>query len=211
MILEINNIQPLNFSAISKYLILRFKETLNLQEKDVKEKISNLELRYNELLRELKKRINLKKQSEYYFSISKNEYLVSLIKIQYQERTKQLDDIMFQEKTYHEDLDTLNLQLVNLHQEYVQTLKLEYEDTKEHLKYALEISENNLLLKQLLKHPFLNRKKIATARNIIKDFQDEEDNLKRTFQDQKEKKIKDLGVKIGELNGKKMNIELKLI
>ena len=210
MILEINNIQPLNFSAISKYLILRFKETLNLQEKDVKEKISNLELRYNELLRELKKRINLKKQSEYYFSISKNEYLVSLIKIQYQERTKQLNDIMFQEKTYHEDLDTLNLQLVNLHQEYVQTLKLEYEDTKEHLKYALEISENNLLLKQLLKHPFLNRKKIATARNIIKDFQNEEDNLKRTFQDQKEKKIKDLGVKIGELNGKKMNIEFKL-
>lgn len=210
MMQEINKNESLNFYTITKVLATNMINSINLREDQAKQNISNFQIEYNELQKELQERTAIQEQYDDYYSIYLKKPYVQMIKDDY---NNLLNDINMNE-TKEEEQQTKLIEIMSeLNEIEKRTELLEtsiYDNNSEHISNQKIMEEIKVNLSKLSKHPILNRKRLKEEKNKLKVFEQKDITEKVNFGSLKSEEKQDLISKKYELEVKKIIIESDL-
>ena len=210
MIKEINNLKPLNFLTISKYLATELMKNVNSRENTAKNELANLEKKYKSLVSEYQERTLLKEKYQYYREIDSHKYFFNIIKKDYQELREELKVENLKDATLKLKLTELQKESSNLSQLSKENLAKNYIDTSGHFEYVKALEEISLNIANLSKNPLLKWKKIKDAKKKIKYLTKEEQQEQKKFKAKQELQQKFYENEINALNVEIENLKLEI-
>lgn len=210
MMIEINNIESINFYTITKVLASKMMDSINSREQQTKQSLNNYQTRYNELKKELQERINLQEQYDYYSKIYENRFYVGTIKEDYKNLINDINITVSKENGLQNELNEI---VENLNQIAERTKLLEnviYDDNVEHIYCKKIIEEIKTNVSELSKHPLLNRKRLKEEKSKLKIFEEKDETERAKFEALKFEETQELNSKKYELKMKKVSVEFEL-
>lgn len=210
MMIDINDNGSINFYTITKVIASKLMELINNQEVQATNNLNSLQVRYNELLKELQERTKLEKQYNYYLPIYNNRFYVDMLKSDYNNIINQMNDNKSKEYKLSNLLNLLIEQLNVINERLKLLEETTYSGDLTHLDTKKQIEEIKSQLAILTKHPLINRKRIEEAKRKLDIIETNDLNQQIDFDTQKAVQIEELYSKRTQLESKIHDIELSL-
>lgn len=199
MMNEINKMESINFTNISKYLLDKTMISFDNKEKQTKENLTNLQIKYNKLLKAYQERNISKEKYEYYYDIYSNRFFANMIKEDYSNILSDKAKVNRKEDELHVKLNYLMKQINELEERKKIINDSSYENSQEYNECKVSKEEIKLKLENLAKKPILNIIKIKKERKKLKMYEQQEVVIKKEFEENNNSCISDINININEL------------